>query len=316
MHRKVVMIGIAGDSAAGKTTITRGIAQALGEDQVTAICCDHYHKYNRKTRKELGVSAISPEGNYIDIMEQHFRLLREGRPILMPVYNHSTGDFDPPQYIKPKKYVIIEGLLPFYTQRMRLNFDVKVFLSPPEELRYAWKIKRDTSKRGYSTEQVMASLEKRKDLSPRYIHPQRQLADIVVTFYPPEDNVAETGGHLNARLVLKPTVPHPDLMDVLEHGGNGVNPPLRLRLDRYEGRPADFLEIDGDISGEKAHELINLIQGHLPPDSHFDLDKLGIYLYGLEERRSYPLALTQHLITYHMIAAGQVIRQMQGEALE
>lgn len=316
MHRKVVMIGIAGDSAAGKTTITRGIAQALGEDQVTAICCDHYHKYNRKTRQELDVSAISPEGNYIDIMEQHFRLLREGQPVLMPVYNHSTGDFDPPRYVKPKKYVIIEGLLPFYTQRMRLNFDVKVFLNPPEDLRYAWKIKRDTAKRGYSTEQVIASLEKRKDLSPRYIHPQRRLADIVVTFYPPEDNMAETGGHLNARLVLKPTVPHPDLVDVLEHGGNGVKPPLRLRLDRYEGRPADFLEIDGDISGEKAHELIALIQGHLPSDTYFNLGKLGIYLSGLEERRSYPLALTQHLITYHMVAAGRVIQQMRGEIVD
>ncbi|MCA9954535.1 MAG: hypothetical protein KC434_07435, partial [Anaerolineales bacterium] len=69
MHRRVVMIGIAGDSAAGKTTLSKGIVQALGEDQVTAICCDHYHKYNRQMRKELGISALSPEGNYIDIME-------------------------------------------------------------------------------------------------------------------------------------------------------------------------------------------------------------------------------------------------------
>ena len=108
MNRKTIMLGVAGDSAAGKTTLSKGIAEALGHDQVTAICCDHYHRYNRKQRKELGISALSPEGNYIDIMEQHFRLLREGQPILKPIYNHSTGDFDPPEYVRPTKYVIVE----------------------------------------------------------------------------------------------------------------------------------------------------------------------------------------------------------------
>lgn len=311
MHRRVVMIGVAGDSAAGKTTLSKGIVQALGEDQVTAICCDHYHKYNRHMRKELGVSALAPEGNHIDIMEQHFRLLREGQPILMPIYNHKTGDFDAPVYVKPKKYVIIEGLLPFHTQRMRLNFDVKVYLNPPEELRYSWKIKRDTSKRGYTEEQVRASLEKRQDLSPRYIHPQKRMADMIVRFYPPESNVNETGGHLNAQLVLKPTVPHPDLTDVLQHGGNGISPALRLNLGRYEGAPADFMEIAGNLIEDKAHDLISLIQHHMPPDCHLNETMLGRYQSGLEERRSLPLALTQYLIAYHMVTAGLTIDEMQ-----
>ena len=311
MHRRVVMIGIAGDSAAGKTTLSKGIVQALGEYQVTAICCDHYHKYNRQMCKELGVSAIAPEGNHIDIMEQHFRLLREGKPILMPIYNHKTGDFDPPVYIKPKKYMIIEGLLPFHTQRMRLNFDVKVYLDPPEELRYAWKIQRDTAKRGYTKEQVLDSLNKRQDLSPKYIHPQKRAADMVVRFYPPETNMQETGGHLNAQVVLKSTLPHPDLTDVLHHGGNGANPALRLNLGRYEGTPADFMEIAGNLVEEKAHDLIELIQSHMPEDCHLNEAMLGQYQLGLEARRSLPLALTQHLIAYHMVTAGQTIEEMQ-----
>ena len=311
MHRRVVMIGIAGDSAAGKTTLTKGIVQALGEDQVMALCCDHYHKYNRQRREELGVSAIAPEGNHIDIMEQHFRLLREGKPILMPIYNHKTGSFDPPIYVQPKKYMIIEGLLPFHSQRMRLNFDVKVYLDPPEELRCAWKIQRDTAKRGYTEQQVLASLEKRKDLSPRYIHPQKRMADMIVRFYPPETNVHEIGGQLNARLVLKPTVPHPDLSDVLQHGGNGINPALRLNLGRYEGTPADFMEIAGNLVAEKAHDLIRLIQRHMPADSQLNEAMLGQYQSGLEVKRSLPLALTQHLIAYHMVSAGLTIEEMQ-----
>ena len=307
MDRQTIMLGIAGDSAAGKTTLSKGIADALGEDQVTVICCDHYHRYDRQRRNELGVSAIAPEGNYIDIMEQHFRLLREGKPILMPVYNHSTGKFDPPRYVQPTKYVIIEGLLPFHTRIMRLCFDVKVYLNPPEDLRYKWKIKRDTAKRGYSTEQVQASLEKRKDLSPKYIHPQRKKADLIVRFYPPDEDTAETGGHLNACLVLLPTLPHPDLTDLLAHSGNGRRPAMQLELGRYESKPADFLQIDGSVSANKAAELELIIAHNLPPGDYLDFTKLGKFQSGLEEQQSYPLALTQLLIAYHMITAEEAV---------
>lgn len=312
MRRRVVMIGIAGDSAAGKTTLSKGLVQALGEDQVTTICCDHYHRFNRQMRKHLGISAIMPEGNYIDIMEQHFRLLREGEPVLMPIYNHETGDFGPSVYIKPKKYMIIEGLLPFHTRRMRLNFDVKVYLDPPEALRYAWKMERDTVRRGYSPAQVLDSLEKRKDLSPKYIHPQKRAADIIVRFYPPETNLQETGEHLNVQVVLKPTVPHPDLADVLHHGSHGANPALHLNLGRYEGTPADFIEIAGSLREEKAHELIALIQRHMPEDFHLNEARLGQYQAGVHTRRSLPLALAQHLIAYHMVTAGVTIDETYG----
>ncbi len=303
MNRKTIMLGVAGDSASGKTTISKGIAEALGADQVTVICCDHYHKYNRVQRRERGLSALHPDCNYIDIMEQHFRLLREGQPILKPTYNHNTGDFDQPTYIQPTKYVIIEGLLPFHSRLMRLCFDVKVYLDPPEDLRRAWKIKRDTSKRGYTLEQVLTSLQGRGDVSPRYIHPQRVYSDMIVRFYPPDAAMDSGDSHLNAQLVLLPTLAHPDLSDVLAHGTNGRRdrPAMRLELARFEGKPADFLEIDGSVAPAKAEEMINIIRGHLPTNSGLDESRLGRYLYGLEERRSYPLALTQLLIAYHLV---------------
>jgi phosphoribulokinase len=240
-------------------------------------------------------------------MEQHFRLLREGKPILMPVYNHSTGAFDPPCYVNPKKYVIIEGLLPFHSRRMRLCFDVKVYLDPPENLRRAWKIARDTTKRGYTREQVLASLEKRKDLSPTYIHPQRHQADMVVRFFPPDNHIEETGAQLNAELVLLPTLPHPDLSALLEHSGNGRHPAMHLELGRYEGKPADFLEIDGCVSAAQAVELQHVFEQGLLPGSPLDGSKLGVYLSGLEQRKSYPLALTQLLIAYHLVSAEEAV---------
>lgn len=317
MNRKTIMLGVAGDSASGKTTISKGIAEALGADQVTVICCDHYHKYNREQRREMKLSALHPDCNYIDIMEQHFRLLREGHPILKPTYNHSTGDFDKPTYIAPTKYVVIEGLLPFHTRLMRLCFDVKVYLDPPEELRRAWKIKRDTSKRGYTLEQVNASLQGRGDVSPRFIHPQRSYSDMIVRFYPPNARMEAGDSHLNARLALLPTLAHPDLSDVIEHGRDQASglPALRLDLARFEGKPADLLEIDGSVSPEKAEELMGVIRSHLRSGSNLDESRLGRYQDGLEERRSYPLALTQLLIAYHLISTSDQITHATDRAV-
>ena len=156
-----IILGIVGDSAAGKTTLTRGIAQVLGPENVTLICTDDYHSYDRQQRAEMGITALHPDCNHLDIMQQHLSLLRTGQPILKPVYSHKTGTFEPPQYIKPNKFVIIEGLLGYSTRAAREAYDVKVYLAPPEELRAEWKVKRDTQKRGYTAEQVLAELEKR-----------------------------------------------------------------------------------------------------------------------------------------------------------
>ena len=76
MSEKTIILGIVGDSAAGKTTLTKGIAQILGEDQVTIICTDDYHRYDRTQRAEMGISALHPDCNYLDIIEQHLALLR------------------------------------------------------------------------------------------------------------------------------------------------------------------------------------------------------------------------------------------------
>ncbi|MEO1180078.1 MAG: phosphoribulokinase, partial [Cyanobacteria bacterium J06636_28] len=129
MAERPIILGIVGDSAAGKTTLTRGIAQVLGEHDVTTICTDDYHRYDRKQRKEMGISALHPDCNYVDIIEQHLGLLRQGQPILKPIYNHTTGEFDAPEYIEPKKFVIVEGLLGYSSKIARDAYDVKVYLA-------------------------------------------------------------------------------------------------------------------------------------------------------------------------------------------
>lgn len=302
-RKRPVLLGIVGDSGTGKTTISQGIEQILGPDRVTNICSDDYHKYNRVQRKEKNISALHPDCNYIDIMQNNFYQLRRGEAILKPIYNHTTGDFDPPEYIAPKDFVIIEGLLGFYSKRMRDAFDVKIYLDPEEELRIQWKINRDCSKRGYSPEQVRESLGRRTEVSEKYIRPQRQYADIVVSFYRPEDMAQETGSGLNTKLILRPTIRHPDFSEFIDTRPDVKEQCLSITLGRDAGMPVDILHITGKIRPVTAETLMDIIMDHLPGVEPLPTEGVGQYTAGEEKKTSYPLAITQLLTCYHLLNA-------------
>lgn len=313
MSHRPILLGIVGDSAAGKTTLTKGIAQILGEENVTVIGTDDYHRYDRQQRAELGITALHPDCNYLDIMQQHLALLRSGQPILKPIYSHKTGTFDPPQYIKPNRFVVVEGLLGYSTPALRECFDIKVYLAPPETLRTGWKIKRDTLKRGYTEAQVLTELQKRESDSEQFIRPQRQWADLVVCFYPPDDAPANSP-LLNVRLVLRPTISHPDLLEVIDDRSTQFpqqhQPAIRLNLDRDMGKPVDVLEIDSHVTSDSIAILEQKICNDMPDLHHVCDREINPNLGNItgttgEILQSYPLALTQLLITYHMLKATQ-----------
>lgn len=312
MTNRPIILGIVGDSAAGKTTLTRGIAQVLGVENVTTICTDDYHRYDRTQRAEMGITALHPDCNYLDIMQQHLALLRTGQAILKPIYSHKTGTFTAPEYIKPNKFVIVEGLLGYSTRGARDCYDVKVYLAPPEPLRTEWKVKRDTQKRGYTAGQVIAEMQKREPDSEQFIRPQRQWADMVVTFYPPSDAPSdapnEGNRHLNVRLVLRPNIPHPDLTKVVSSNATYSNAAIRLGLDRDMGKPVDVLEVDGRATEEQVIQLEHFICSETPTLLSFcnrDMNPgLGKVMGTTGEAlQSYPLAITQLLVAYHMLRA-------------
>ncbi len=298
-----IILGIVGDSAAGKTTLSRGIAQILGPGDVSVLCTDDYHRYNRLQRKELGITPLNPACNYLDVMAQHLQLLRAGEPILKPHYDHKRGDFGPPQYIIPQPFLIVEGLLGMYRQEMRNAYSVRVFLNPPEELRRRWKVRRDTMRRGYTEAEVLRELDIREPDSAAYIRPQQHHADLVVSFYPGTASWSEQGddAHLNVRLTLYGSLPHPDLSEVIAEDRSGC---VRAILGRERGRAVEYLEIDGDIPDEPAAALERCILDHLDECGAASLTDLGQYSDSRYER-SHPLALTQLLLVYHLLRAKQ-----------
>ena len=85
-----------------------------------------------KERKTLPFTALHPDCNYLEIMEQHLQLLATGRPILKPAYDHGTGLLARPELIEPAEFVIVEGLLPLHSKLSRMCFAVTVYLDPTD----------------------------------------------------------------------------------------------------------------------------------------------------------------------------------------
>ncbi len=291
--KRPVMLAVAGDSAAGKTTLTAGLVRTLGSDRVTSVCVDDYHRYDREERKALPFTPLHPDCNYIDIMEQHLQLLSTGRSILKPVYDHKTGTFGRPELIEPREFIIIEGLLPLHTELARECFDITVYLDPAEELRREWKIRRDSKKRGYTPEQVIAELEHRESDAAAFIRPQRATADIVVRFAPVEGGPEE--GPLSATLLLRPTIPHPDLSKILNDDASEA---LHLKLARDDdNKPVDALHVHGQADRARSQAVERHIWKSLGVAQDLP-ESLGV-ING--DARSEPLAITELILLFHMI---------------
>lgn len=292
-----IMLAIAGDSGTGKTTLTAGLVEALGRDRITSIGADDYHRYDREERKSLPFTPLHPRCNYIDIMEQHLQHLAMGQPILKPVYNHDTGTLDRPEYVEPRDFVIVEGLLPLHTKVARACFDITAYLDPPEDIRIAWKLKRDTGKRGYTEDQVRAELEKREPESAEFIRPQRAHADIVIRFSPIEERGETAADPLSAYLILRPTISHPDLSTML---GDDVRQAMHLKLRRDEdGKPVDSVHIHSYADREDTRKVEEAIWEELGVDEPVP-ESLGRID---PDVRDEPLALTQLILLYHLIQA-------------
>jgi phosphoribulokinase len=285
-----IILGVVGDSATGKTTLSRGLVRMLGENNVTHVAADDYHRYDRRQRAEHGVTPLHPDCNYIDIMERHFAELRQGNAILKPVYQHKDGTFGPPVYTKPMQFTLIEGLLGYHTEALRDAYDVRVFLAPPEKLRRAWKVQRDCSRRGYTTDQVLEELDRREADSELYIRPQQRWADLVVSFMPGSRGDQD---HLDARIVMRKNLDHPDLSEFVAEDG--------ITLD--ESAEEHSLFVPGEIDPARGAEIEEAVWEKMHFASHLRSERLGEFTVGTELHRSESLAIVQVLVLYHLVTA-------------
>lgn len=177
---KVFLVGVAGDSGSGKSTFAAGVKNLFGKGNVATISLDDYHKLDRAARKRTGIVALDPRANDLKLLAEHAAMLKDGRTIAKPCYNHSTGKLDPPVRFSPAKVVILEGLLPFHTKELRRLLDFTIYIDPDAEVKRGWKIRRDVEERGHLRKAVLRSIAEREPHYRRFIAPQRRHAEIIV----------------------------------------------------------------------------------------------------------------------------------------
>ncbi|HEX7127730.1 MAG TPA: phosphoribulokinase [Thermodesulfobacteriota bacterium] len=295
------MIAVCGDSGTGKTTLASGIAKLLGEDRVTHVCTDDYHSLDRKQRRALGITALHPRANNLDLMADHLRRLRAGEPIEKPVYDHSDGTIKGPVTVTPKAVVFVQGLHPLFTPDLRRLYDLKIYLDPHPVLKRAWKISRDVAKRGYTPEQVVAEIAARQPDAEAYILPQRRHADIIVHFFPPHDPFdLRDNAHLNVRILARAHVPPLDL--------STVSRPAEARRDFWQhddrlddGTPVSVIEIRGDMPRSRAQELEERIWERIGRGGQLAVEKLGQFHDGLAPAQSHSLGLAQLVLLWRIV---------------
>ena len=250
----IFTIGVAGDSGSGKTTFTEGIRDIFGKDLVSTITLDDYHRLDREGRRKQGLTALNPKVNRIDQLEQDLILLKRGVPVEKPVYNHTTGMFDPPVIFRPQKILILEGLHTLLTPILRKYLDFTLFVDPTKAVKTDWKIRRDVKMRGYARDAVIQEIAEREPEYELYIAPQKEFADAVIGI-----DYSEYGKHLGEeRNVYRITLSQNRMKQSIEN--------IDLSLDLYSilslsERDFSLKFLTSEHNGHKMGEMI--IDGEL-----------------------------------------------------
>lgn len=179
----IMMIGIAGGTGSGKTTLAQRLCDAFG-DSVCLIRHDSYYKrhddltYEERTK----LNYDEPAAFDTDLMKEHLAALNRGESIDCPVYDYTVHNrSNEVQHIEPKKVIIVEGILIFADEEVCDLFDVKIFVDTDADVRILRRIRRDVSKRGRSLESVMNQyLTTVKPMHEKYVEPTKRRADIIV----------------------------------------------------------------------------------------------------------------------------------------
>jgi phosphoribulokinase len=250
----IFAIGVAGDSGSGKTTFTGAIREIFGGDLVSSISLDDYHRFDRRERRELGITPLDPGANHLDRIERDLAALKGGNTIAKPVYNHRTGTFGHPVPFSPTKILLLEGLHPLFTERLRSLLDFTLYVDPEEGVKRFWKMKRDTGDRGYRQKEVEGELRARARDYREHIAPQRQYADAVISASFSRFGRALGGARDVYRVTLLQARPEErirdielsiDLSSLLSLSDRGFS--MEFTLERCDGREMGALTFDGEL---------------------------------------------------------------------
>lgn len=179
----ILVIGIAGGTGSGKTTIINKLVEHFGSD-VTVISHDSYYKPHHELTYEerTHLNYDHPDSLETDLMVEHIRQLKQGNAVECPVYDFSIHDrVDKTRTIKPARVLIVEGILIFQDKRLCDEMDIKIFVDTDADVRILRRIQRDYRERARSLESVIDQyLTTVKPMHEIYVEPSKKNADIII----------------------------------------------------------------------------------------------------------------------------------------
>lgn len=226
------LIAIVGDSGSGKSTVADAVTALLGPERVTELRLDDYHRFTREERTARGMTALNPAVHDLSLMDEHLRLLRQGRPIRNRSYSHADGSFGPIRVIAPREIVVVRGLLGLPTDELQELYHLSVFLQPEPDLLFRWKLRRDVQSRGYTEAEVLKNIVQHLLDSKEFVLPQAQRADVVVRYELPSSEAPDD--QIRTCLVLRRGAAElarkTDLLAGLEGGAQQVDEEGEVRI--------------------------------------------------------------------------------------
>ncbi len=179
-----LVIGIAGGSGSGKTTVANSILDQVGAHRIAYLPHDAYYKDLRALppTQRRQINFDHPNSLETDLLHHHILELKAGRPVELPIYDFTTHTrTDQTIRIEPKRVILVEGILIFVEQALRELFDVKIYVDTDPDIRFIRRLQRDITERGRNTDSVVHQyLSTVRPMHLEFVEPSKRYADIII----------------------------------------------------------------------------------------------------------------------------------------
>lgn len=258
ISRSPFLIGVAGDSGSGKDTFSDSLVDLFGAHSAGCVHGDDYHLWDRSRPVWQAVTHLNPLSNDIDRLTQDILTLKRGHSIRSRHYNHTTGMISTPRTVKSNDLIVVSGLHSLSSTILRESYNLSIYLDMDERLREHLKIKRDMQQRGYSRDQVVMAIDRRKIDAKKFIKPQKQHADLILSIRAIDENFnTETHTDDTPRLALEIKTRSSDKMTALHRALVGLcGLQVDVDIDSVNGQVQMWIE--GEVLSEDIAEVVEM----------------------------------------------------------
>ena len=182
--RRPLVIGIAGGSGSGKTTVAQSILQRVGPDRISFLQHDAYYKdlSGLPPAQRAEVNFDHPNSLETELLIKHITQLRNGQPVSVPIYDFSNHSRTEKVFVvQPRGVILVEGILIFTEPDLRNLFDVKIFVDTDSDIRFIRRLQRDITERGRTTDSVIKQyLATVRPMHLEFVEQSKKYADVII----------------------------------------------------------------------------------------------------------------------------------------